>query len=205
MKIQNYDIEDDENNDFVQLHNFMPDRSFRMLRCAPSGSGKTNLLLDMIYRLLYYDKIYLYARNLQMSKYKHLLKKFDPISQKCGYDIILQYNIIYDIIYNITVNGFVNNFHESPHRNKKAYDITLQKDAGTNNYRSRLGFNLYPLPIGTYTIIFEFFPPEMTNIQLSVHATSAYIHKHVQKDFSDYSKMLVRSITTVKTHQITSI
>ena len=88
MKIQNYDIQDDENSDFVQLHNFMPDRSFRMLICAPSGSGKTNLLLDMIYRLLYYDKIYLYTRNLQQSKYKHLLKKFDPISQKCGYDVI---------------------------------------------------------------------------------------------------------------------
>ena len=88
MKIKNYDIQDDENSDFVQLHNFMPDRSFRMLICAPCGSGKTNLLLDMIYRLLYYDKIYLYARNLQQSKYKHLLKKFDPISQKCGYDII---------------------------------------------------------------------------------------------------------------------
>ena len=88
MKIKNYDIQDDENGDFVQLHNFMPDRSFRMLICAPSDSGKTNLLLDMIYRLLYYDKIYLYARNLQQSKCKHLLKKFDPISQKCGYDII---------------------------------------------------------------------------------------------------------------------
>ena len=32
----------------------------------------------------------------------------------------------------------------------------------------------------------------MTNIQLSVHASEAYIHKHVQKDFSDYSKMLVQ-------------
>ena len=51
MKIQNYDIQDDENNDFVQLHDFMPDRCFRMLICAPSGGGKTNLLLDMIYRL----------------------------------------------------------------------------------------------------------------------------------------------------------
>ena len=45
MKIQNYDIEDDENNDFVQLHDFMPDKSFRMLICAPSGSGKTKPLL----------------------------------------------------------------------------------------------------------------------------------------------------------------
>ena len=94
--------------------------------------------------------------------------------------------------YNIVVNGFVNNFRESPHRNKKAYDITLKKDAGSNNYRSRMGFNLYPQPLGTYTMIFEFFPPEMTNIDLSVQATSAYIHKQVQKNFSSYSKILVQ-------------
>ena len=88
MKIQNYDIQDDENNDFVQLHNFMPDRTFRLLLASPSGGGKTNLLLDMIYRLLYFDKIYLYARNLQQSKYKHLLKSFEPLSKEVGYDII---------------------------------------------------------------------------------------------------------------------
>ena len=46
MKIQNYDIQD-ENKDFVQLKSFMPNRCFRMLICAPSGGGKTNLLLDM--------------------------------------------------------------------------------------------------------------------------------------------------------------
>ena len=94
--------------------------------------------------------------------------------------------------YNIMVNSFTNNFHESPHKNKKAFEITLTKDVGTNNYRSRMGFNLYPFPLGTYTMIFEFFPPEITNIQLSCQATSAYIHKQVQRDFSNYSKMLVQ-------------
>ena len=55
-----------------------------------------------------------------------------------------------------------------------------------------MGFNLYPLPLGTYTMIFELFPPKMTNIQLSCQATTAYIHKQVQKDFTDYSKLLVQ-------------
>ena len=41
-------------------------------------------------------------------------------------------------------------------------------------------------------MIFEFYPPEMANIQLSCQATSAYIHKQVQKDFTDYSKLLVQ-------------
>ena len=92
--------------------------------------------------------------------------------------------------YNITVNGIVA-FNQSPHQNKKAYDITLIKYSGSNDYRSRIGFNIYTLAIGTYTIVFEFYPPEMTNIQLSCDASEAYIHKAVQRDFTAYSKLLV--------------
>ena len=93
--------------------------------------------------------------------------------------------------YNITVNGVVD-FNGSPHQNKKAYSMVLTKDAGTNDYRSRIGFNIYSLNIGTYTIVFEFYPPEMTNIQLSCNASSAYIHKSVQRNFTNYSKLLIQ-------------
>ena len=93
--------------------------------------------------------------------------------------------------YNITVNGIVD-FNASPHQNKKAYSMVLTKDAGTNDYRSRIGFNIFPLDIGTYTIVFEFFPPEMTNVQLSCNASSAYIHMEVERGFSNYDKMLVQ-------------
>ena len=100
--------------------------------------------------------------------------------------------------YNITVEAFTD-FNESPHKNKKAFEITLQKDAGTNDYRSRMGFNLYPLPLGTYTIIFEYYFPENTNIQLSCQSTTAYVHKQIQKDFTDYSKLLVQINNNSKT------
>ena len=89
------------------------------------------------------------------------------------------------------MNGIVN-FNASPHQNKKAYGIVLSKDVGTDNYRSRIGFNLHPIPFGKYTIVFEFFPPEMTNIKLSCQATDSYIHKVVQRDFIDYSKLLIQ-------------
>ena len=89
MEMINYDVERNENNNFIQLYPYMPDRLFRMLICAPSGSGKTNLLLNMIMRpLLFYDKIYLYAKNLHQDKYQHLLKEFEPFSKKFGYNII---------------------------------------------------------------------------------------------------------------------
>ena len=100
--------------------------------------------------------------------------------------------------YNITVEAFTD-FNESPHKNKKAFEITLQKDVGTNDYRSRMGFNLYPLPLGTYTIIFEYYFPENTNIQLSCQSTTAYVHKQIQKVFTDYSKLLVQINNNSKT------
>ena len=93
--------------------------------------------------------------------------------------------------YNVTSAAF-DNFPASPHINKKAYLIDLKKNVGTNNYQSRMGFNIQELPLGLYTIIFEFYPPEMNNIQISCQATSAYIHKQVQKNFSTYSKLLVQ-------------
>ena len=89
MEIPNYDVKGDEDSNFTQLYPYMPDRCFRMLICAPSGSGKTNLLLHMINKpLLFFDKIYLYAKNLQQNKYQYLLKKFEPLSKKYGYNII---------------------------------------------------------------------------------------------------------------------
>ena len=100
--------------------------------------------------------------------------------------------------YNITIDAFTD-FNESPHKNKKAFQITLTKDVGTTDYRSRMGFNLYPLPLGTYTIIFEYYFPENTNIQLSCQSTTAYVHKQIQKDFTDYSKLLVQINNNSKT------
>ena len=48
----------------------MPNDTFRMLICGNSGSGKTNLLLHMLLALLYYDEIYLYAKNLDQENIK---------------------------------------------------------------------------------------------------------------------------------------
>ena len=55
----------------LKNYSFMPNDTFRMLICGNSGSGKTNLLYHMlIVPLLYYDEIYLYAKNLDQEKYQ---------------------------------------------------------------------------------------------------------------------------------------
>ena len=87
MKIPNYDRVSERSN-FTQLYPFMPSETFRMLICGPSSCGKTNTLMHMLHQLLYYDKIYLFSKNLQQPKYQELLKTFQPISEEAGYPVI---------------------------------------------------------------------------------------------------------------------
>ena len=89
MEIPNYDSNDKTSKKFKQLFPFMPSDTFRMLICGNSGSGKTNLLFHMLMKpLLYYDEIYLFARNLEQEKYQSLIGKMNVLSRKCGYQIL---------------------------------------------------------------------------------------------------------------------
>ena len=88
MKIPNYDSISESDSDFRRLLPYMPSNTFRMLMCGPSGCGKTNTLMHMLYNLLYFDKIYLFSKNLEQPKYRKLLETIEPISEEVGYDII---------------------------------------------------------------------------------------------------------------------
>ena len=90
MEIPNYDENNKGDKRFKQLYPFMPSDTFRMLICGNSGSGKTNLLLHMLIEpLLYYDEIYLFARNLEQDKYRRLFQKMREFSHKLGGQQIL--------------------------------------------------------------------------------------------------------------------
>ena len=93
---------------------------------------------------------------------------------------------------NIDVLG-INDFPESPHQiNKKAYTLKLlfEKDS-PNQYRSRLGFNLHPLPVGYYTMVVEWFPPEMNEVSVTPQATTISISNYTTKTFEKYTKTLI--------------
>ena len=68
----------------------MPNDTFRMLICGNSGSGKTNLLYHMLMKpLLYYDRIHLYAKNLEQQKYKDMIQTLTDISNSVGYNVLV--------------------------------------------------------------------------------------------------------------------
>ena len=93
MKIPNYDSASNNDSNFKRLLPYMPSDNFRMLICGPSGCGKTNVLMHMLCNpLLYYDKIYLFSKNLEQPKYRQLLETFQPISEEVGYDVIEESN-----------------------------------------------------------------------------------------------------------------
>ena len=92
---------------------------------------------------------------------------------------------------NIIVNG-IQDYNGSPHKNKKAYDIDLIYTSGTQNYDSKIGINLYPLPVGKFTIIMEYYFPEDINISLLAEASTAIINKQTITHFPSYKKQLVQ-------------
>ena len=82
MDIPKYDVTNTENN-FINLYDFMPHSCFRLLMSGNSGSGKTNLLIHMLKQpLLYYDKLYLYAKNVEQGKYMDLIEHLTKIALK---------------------------------------------------------------------------------------------------------------------------
>ena len=57
----------------------IPDNPYRSLIIGGSGSGKTNLLLNLIENQPDIDKIYLYAKDPYESKYQYLINKRDSV------------------------------------------------------------------------------------------------------------------------------
>ena len=93
---------------------------------------------------------------------------------------------------NISVTGIIS-YAPSIHQiNKKAYQLTLNKDLGSTNYQSRIGFNLGSLKTGNFTFVCEFFPPSMSNISVTASGTTINISKQATKTFQTFTKTIVQ-------------
>jgi hypothetical protein len=87
MKIPNYDAKNCDSNGYTQINSNMPNKPFRMLICGPSGSGKTNLLMHTLTKpLVYYDHLYVYAKNLDQDKFQGLIRQLNCIAKKIKHE-----------------------------------------------------------------------------------------------------------------------
>ena len=58
---------------------YTPDHPYRILIIGGSGSGKTNVLLNLTENQPDIDKIYLYAKDPYEAKYQHLINKTEGV------------------------------------------------------------------------------------------------------------------------------
>ena len=74
---------DEYTNENIIEHNlkwsYIPDHPYRILIIGGSGSGKTNVLLNLINNQPDIDKIYLYAKDPYEKKYQYLIKKREKV------------------------------------------------------------------------------------------------------------------------------
>ena len=69
------DITNESNKEHNEKWPYSPDYPYRIFTIGGSGSGKTNILLNLINEQDDIDKIYLYAKDLSEPKYEFLIKK----------------------------------------------------------------------------------------------------------------------------------
>ena len=129
MNIPNYDSEFKKNKKFKQCkdYKFMPDDIFRMLICGNSGCGKTNLLYHMLIEpMVYCNKIYLYAKNLEQDKYQNLMvcnDKIIPIND-LGYEDNQKLVIFDDYVCEKNQNKIIDYFLQERHKNCSVINLS---------------------------------------------------------------------------------
>jgi hypothetical protein len=56
--------------------------------CGPTGTGKTNLLMNLIFTMKCFHKIYLFAKKIDEDLYKLLQKIFEAVGKQVGQQLI---------------------------------------------------------------------------------------------------------------------
>ena len=92
---------------------------------------------------------------------------------------------------NISVTGIVD-FQQSPHKiNKKAYALKIDKRSSDNMFLGRIGFNMFKIPEGEYTICVEFFPGKMDGVNVNAVSTALNVNRQATKVFANYSRSII--------------
>src|SRR5215475_13097409 len=77
MEIKHFKLDQKE---YHNINELVPQWPFRLLICGNSGCGKTNLLINLIQNL-YFENIYVYARDISEPYYECLEECFKELDQ----------------------------------------------------------------------------------------------------------------------------
>jgi len=66
----------------TQIHPLLPKHPFRILMVGGSGQGKSNLLINMVYKpMVAFDRLYVYSSMIDQPKYKFLKRHYDTMDK----------------------------------------------------------------------------------------------------------------------------
>ena len=83
-------------------------------------------------------------------------------------------------------------FPQSPHKiNKTAYAMKISKRSSDNMFLGRIGFDMYKIPEGEYTICVEFFPGKMDGVNVNAVSTALNVNRQATKVFANYSRSII--------------
>ena len=92
---------------------------------------------------------------------------------------------------NTVVTGIIG-FPQSPHKiNKTAYALRINKRSSDNMFLGRIGFNMFKIPEGEYTICVEFFPGKMDGVNVNAVSTALNVNRQATKVFKTYSRSII--------------
>jgi len=94
FQVENMDTlarEDKINDKNNQIHELLPRHPARILICGASGTGKSNLMINMLYKpMLVFEKLYVYSAMFDQPKYKFLKNHYqlldEMVKKECGLD-----------------------------------------------------------------------------------------------------------------------
>lgn len=87
-------------NELKNRHKLAPTwghSTHRVLLCGPSGTGKTNTLLNLLLRYLNYDEIHIVTKDRYEESYEFLQKRIDEVSKKVKHDVLHWYGDVEEL------------------------------------------------------------------------------------------------------------
>jgi hypothetical protein len=93
-----------QNDKSNQIHPLLPKHPFRILMVGGSGQGKSNLLINMVYKpMVVFERLYVYSAMNNQPKYKFLKRHYDMMDKMLEKDYGIKQKTIQ--VWNDTLEG----------------------------------------------------------------------------------------------------
>lgn len=131
---------DEKGKNYRNKNALSPQWSFRSVICGRSGSGKTNLLLNLIYDFLEYDTITIVAKHLEQDVYEKLREVIEKAELKMSKEMKKKNKFLSDDKsgHSVKIGFFTDDVKETPalsEFDKEKQNLLIMDDVMTDKHQ----------------------------------------------------------------------